>query len=284
METGSNAKSDAGSQEEPKIQGIETPLGAPPKTEDKKPHRITKRWVRTNRISRPRTLAIDVGGTGIKAEILDSQGKPVTERTRVQTPHPATPAAVLGAIQKITDGQGGFERVSVGFPGVVKFGTVLTAPNLSPRWKKFNLGKALHRIYGKPVRVSNDADVQGYGVIRGHGVEMVITLGTGVGSALFVDGKLVPNLELGHHPFIKGKTYEEKLSHAALDAAGKKKWNKRLKKAVRELQLIFNFDRLYLGGGDAKHIDFKLPENVKVVSNQAGLWGGIALWQEASSR
>ena len=157
---------------------------------------------------------------------------------------------------------------------------MFTAPNLGPRWKNFNLAQTLRQKLRRPVRISNDADVQGFGVITGRGVEMVITLGTGVGSALFVDGVLVPNLELGHHPFLKGKTYEEKLSHAALEKAGKKKWNKRLVKAVQELQLIFNYDKLYLGGGNSKHISVKLPPNTKVVSNEAGLWGGIALWRD----
>ncbi|MBZ5552414.1 MAG: ROK family protein [Acidobacteriia bacterium] len=227
-----------------------------------------------------RTLVVDVGGTGIKAEVLNEAGKSLTSRARVPTPQPATPAAVVAEIQKLAKKQGKFNRVSVGFPGVVKEGVVFTAPNLGPRWKNFNLAQTLRQKLRRPVRISNDADVQGFGVITGRGVEMVITLGTGVGSALFVDGVLVPNLELGHHPFLKGKTYEEKLSHAALEKAGKKKWNKRLVKAVQELQLIFNYDKLYLGGGNSKHISVKLPPNTKVVSNEAGLWGGIALWRD----
>lgn len=226
-----------------------------------------------------RTLVVDIGGTGIKAEVLNEKGKSLSSRVRVPTPQPATPPAVVAEIQKLAKKQGKFDRVSVGFPGVVKNGVVFTAPNLGPRWKNFNLVRVLRQKLHRSVRVSNDADVQGFGVITGRGVEMVITLGTGVGSALFVNGVLVPNLELGHHPFFKGKTYEEKLSHAALEKAGKKKWNKRLAKAVQELQLIFNYDRLYLGGGNSKHISIKLPPNTKIVSNEAGLWGGIALWR-----
>ncbi|MBZ5536915.1 MAG: ROK family protein [Acidobacteriia bacterium] len=227
-----------------------------------------------------RTLVIDVGGAGIKAEVLNEKGKSLTPRARVSTPQPATPAAVVAEIQTLAKKQGKFDRVSVGFPGVVKNGLVLTAPNLGERWKNFNLGKILRQKLRQPVRISNDADVQGFGVITGRGVEMVITLGTGVGSALFVNGVLVPNLELGHHPFLKGKTYEEKLSNAALEKAGKKKWNKRLMKAVQQLQLIFNYDRLYLGGGNSKHVLFKLPPNARKISNEAGLWGGIALWRD----
>ncbi len=227
-----------------------------------------------------RILVIDIGGTGIKAEILNEKGKTLNPRARVPTPQPATPAAVMAEIRKLAKKEGKFDRVSVGFPGVVKNVVVITAPNLGPRWKNFDLAKVLRRELRRPVRISNDADVQGFGVISGRGVEMVITLGTGVGSALFVNGVMVPNLELGHHPFLKGKTYEEKLSHAALEKAGKKKWNKRLLKAVQEIQLIFNYDKLYLGGGNSKHISIKLPPNTKVVSNEAGLWGGIALWRD----
>ncbi len=226
-----------------------------------------------------RTLAIDIGGTGLKVIVLDEAGKPLTSRARVATPQPATPHAVLEAIVKLAKSQGHFDRASAGFPGVVKDGVVLTAPNLSPQWKNFHLSKALRQKLRRPVRVCNDADVQGFGVIKGKGVEMMITLGTGVGSALFVDGRLVPNLELGHHPFIKGKTYEEKLGKKALDKVGKKKWNRRLLRAIEELRLIFNYHTLYIGGGNAKFIDFKLPPNTKAVSNQAGLWGGIALWK-----
>lgn len=227
-----------------------------------------------------KTLAVDIGGTGVKVIVLDEAGKPVTERMRVPTPQPATPRAVIAAVQKLAKSQGHFDRVSVGFPGVVKDGVVFTAPNLGPQWKNHPLAKLLRQKLHRPVRVCNDADVQGFGVIKGKGVEMVITLGTGVGSALFVDGRLVPNLELGHHPFLKGKTYEERLGRAALEKAGKKKWNKRLLQAIAQLQLIFNYHTLFIGGGNAKFIDKKLPPNTKIVSNQAGLWGGIALWHD----
>src|SRR2546425_10303233 len=175
-----------------------------------------------------RTLAIDIGGTGIKALILSATGKPLTERARVKTPGPATPAAVMNTIVELAKAHGSFDRVSVGFPGVVRRGITLNAPNLNGKWGGFHLADALTNKLGVPVRVANDADVQGYGVISGEGVELVITLGTGFGSGLFVDGKLVPNLEIGHHPFQKGKTYEDLLSDAALKKVGKRKWNKRV--------------------------------------------------------
>ena len=227
-----------------------------------------------------RTLAIDIGGTGIKALILSATGKPLTERIRVKTPRPATPAAVINTIVELAKQQGEFDRVSVGFPGVVRRGVTVTAPNLNGRWGGYHLADVLTKKLGKPVRVANDADVQGYGVISGEGVELVITLGTGFGSALFVDGKLVPNLELGHHPFQKGKTYEDLLGDAALKKVGKRKWNRRLVRAIQTLERTFNYDRLYIGGGNAARITVKLPENVKIVSNVAGLLGGLALWRD----
>ena len=234
----------------------------------------------TRRSQPLRTLAIDIGGTGIKAVTLSTTGKPLTKRARVKTPRPATPAAVMNTIVELAKAQGSFDRVSVGFPGVVRRGITLNAPNLNGKWGGFHLADALTNKLGVPVRVANDADVQGYGVISGEGVELVITLGTGFGSGLFVDGKLVPNLEIGHHPLQKGKTYEDLLSDAALKKVGKKKWNKRLVRAIQTLDRTFNYDRLYIGGGNAERITVKLPSNVKIVSNAAGLLGGLALWRD----
>ena len=227
-----------------------------------------------------RTLAVDIGGTGIKALVLSATGKPLTERSRIKTPRPATPGAVLTAIVGMAKDQGVFDRVSVGFPGVVRRGVTVTAPNLDGNWRNFKLAEALSKKLGKPARVANDADVQGFGAIEGHGVELVVTLGTGFGSALFLDGKLVPNLEIAHHPFDKGQTYEEKLGDAARKKIGKKKWNKRLLRAIRTLEHAFNYDHLYIGGGNAKKIIVKLPSNIRIVENVAGLLGGIALWRD----
>jgi polyphosphate glucokinase len=224
------------------------------------------------------TLAIDIGGSGIKVLVLDECGQPVTDRNRVETPDPATPDAVLAEILKLSEGSV-FDRVSVGFPGVVRVGKTETAVNLHPEWIGFPLADVLSKHLARPVQVVNDADMQGMGAISKQGVEMVITLGTGVGSALFLQGQLVPNLELGHHPFRKGETYEEQLGRTALEAIGKKRWNARLSKAIGNLSHLFNYDRLYVGGGNTKKIELDLPENVKIVPNVAGLLGGIALWQ-----
>lgn len=227
-----------------------------------------------------RTLAVDIGGSGVKAIVLDISGNPLSDRIRVETPQPPKPQAVMDAIATLAAKQGEFNRVSVGFPGVVTNGITRTAVNLDPDWVRFDLATALSERLGKPVRVANDADVQGLGVVSGKGVELVVTLGTGFGSALFVDGKLVPNLELGHHRFRKGNSYEEQLGRAALEKFGQREWNDRLRKAIAALEALFNYECLYIGGGEAKRITIDLPSNVKIVPNIAGLLGGIALWQD----
>ncbi len=226
-----------------------------------------------------KTLAIDIGGSGIKALLLDQQGEPIGERDRIKTPMPATPEAVMAVLEELAKNQSDFDRVSVGFPGIVRKGVIYTAVNLHPDWQEYDLATQLEKVVGKPVRVANDADLQGMGAISGQGVEMVITLGTGFGTALFTEGHLVPNIEIAHHRFRKSETYEEQLGRVALKRIGSKTWNSRLLKAIDSLSRVLNYDQLYLGGGEVKHIEVELPENVTIVSNTLGLLGGIKLWQ-----
>lgn len=227
-----------------------------------------------------RTLAVDIGGSGVKMMLLDAAGQPSSARLREPTPDPSTPEAILSLISRLSAGVGRFDRASAAFPGVVRGGITETAHNLDPAWIGFALAKELSSLLGKPARAANDADVQGFGAVEGRGVELVVTLGTGFGSALFYEGVLVPNLELAHHVFRKNKTYEDYLGRAALKADGKKKWNRILERALTELRNLFNFDRLYIGGGNAEEITFDLPEDVRVVPNVEGLLGGIALWRD----
>lgn len=227
----------------------------------------------------PYTLAIDIGGSGIKSLLLDGQGNPIGDRLRKATPRPALPSAVLQVIQELAIAHGQFHRLAVGFPGVIRNGTTRRAINLDPAWDDFPLQKVLQDMLGVPVRLANDADVQGLGAIQGKGVELVITLGTGFGSALFINGQLVPNLEMGQHCFRGRDTYEQCLGQVALDRVGIKVWNRRLLKVIASLERLFNYDRLYIGGGNAKKIAVPLPPNVTVVSNDKGLLGGIKLWQ-----
>jgi polyphosphate glucokinase len=229
-----------------------------------------------------RTLAIDIGGTGLKALLLGPDGVALTERVRVESPRPATPQAVLKALWALIEPLGEFDRVSVGFPGIVIDGVIKTAPNLHVEWRGFDLAKALANSLRRPVRVINDAGVQGYGVIEGKGVELVLTLGTGLGCALYVDGHYVPNLELAHHPFGNGKTYEEYVGAKAMRKIGKKKWNRRVQEVIGQILPIWNPAKLYIGGGNSKHLTIGLPSNVMITPNIAGLLGGVALWQDPS--
>ena len=224
------------------------------------------------------TLTIDIGGSGIKGRTFRDATTPISERERVKTPRPAKPEAVIEETAQLMHRLVPFDRVSVGFPGVVKEGIVHTAPNLDGKWEEVDLAGRLQEECGKPVRVVNDADMHGYGAIRGIGLEMMVALGTGVGASLFLNGQLLPNLELGHHPFDKGMTYEERLGQKALDEIGYKEWNRRLEKAVKLLRKIFNFNTLYLGGGNARHIGFKLPPDVIVQPNAIAFVGGVKLW------
>ncbi len=162
------------------------------------------------------TLTIDIGGTGIKMITVDHQGKPTSERLRELTPDPATPDALLALIGAMLEVQPTFDRVSVGFPGVVVRGVTKSAPNL----------------------------------------------------------------ELAHHPFEKGKTYEQRLGDAALDRAGKKRWRQRVARMVRLLDRVFNADLLHIGGGNARKLRAAdLPGSVRVFDNVEGMTGGVRLWQ-----
>lgn len=230
-----------------------------------------------------RILAIDVGGSGLKASVLNAEGELLTERLRIKTPQPCTPEIFMNALGQLVEPlrqSHPFNRVSVGFPGVVRRGVLRTAANLGESLEGFNLAEALEQRFGQPTRVINDADMQGLAVVRGHGVELVITLGTGLGSALFSEGQLGPHLELAHHPFRRGETYEEQVGDAALKEIGPTKWNRRVRRAIRQLRALTSFDHLYIGGGNAKLVD-PLPDNdISIVDNTNGIRGGAWLWRQ----
>lgn len=229
-----------------------------------------------------RILCFDIGGTAIKAQLCDESARAIGDRIRILTPRRATPKAVFAIIEAIAAEHAPFSRVAAGFPGVVKDGIAVTAPNLNRAWHGFDLRRALEKQLGVAARVANDADVQGLGASRGRGLELMITLGTGVGSALINDGILIPNLEMGHHPFRHGETYEEQLGKTALAQIGKRRWNQRVRKMVLQLSHAFNFHMLYIGGGNAKLVRVKLPENVQLISNESGLLGCVRLWYPAT--
>ena len=225
-------------------------------------------------------LSIDIGGTRIKATILDIEGKMLIDYQRVFTPPNAIPENVIDAITDLTKSFQSYTKVSVGFPGYVRRGIVHTAPNLSTeKWKGVDLSMRLSQRLKQPVRVANDADMQGLGIATGQGLEMIVTLGTGFGTALLMDGNLLPHLEIAHHPVSKDRDYDEYIGAKAFDNVGVDRWNNRIKKVIVILKTVFNYDHLYIGGGNSKKINFKPDETITLVSNIDGIKGGAKLWQ-----
>ncbi|MDQ2754543.1 MAG: ROK family protein [Actinomycetota bacterium] len=241
------------------------------------------------------TLAIDIGGTGLKASVLDESGTMIHDRVRVDTPYPLAPDKLITVLSDLVKPLPPFDRTSVGFPGMVRAGRVLSAPHfvspdgpggkptpkLTAAWAAFNLQVAISQEFGKPAKVANDADLQGAAVIKGDGLELVVTLGTGVGTALFYQGKLLPHLEFAHHPLHKDQTYNDVLGEATRKRIGAKKWQKRVADAIDVLRALTFFDHCFLGGGNSARVDFALPADVSLVDNSAGILGGIKLWTVA---
>lgn len=226
------------------------------------------------------TLTIDIGGSKIKACTLTKSGKIQQEYIKIPTPHPANPKNVLATIKKLVS-DFKYDRISAGFPGYVRNGIVYTAPNLgTDYWAGINLAEELMVVLGKPARVINDADLLGLGCVSGKGLEMMITLGTGFGTALYLDGKVLPHLEVAHHPINKGKDYDYYIGEAMYNKIGKRKWNKRMQYVLEIMKTVFNYDRLYIGGGLSKKLDFKLDDNIILVNNIDGINGGVQLWQQ----
>jgi len=225
-------------------------------------------------------LSIDIGGTNIKSCLLSPKGKLLTDFKKTPTPKNSTPEEVLKAIKKLCADFKAFEKVSIGFPGYVKMGIVQTAPNLAEnKWLNVNLAQQVSNLFGKPVRLINDADQQGLGIVSGKGFEIVFTLGTGFGTSLLFDGELLPHLELAHLPINKTDDYDDFIGDRGFHKVGKKEWNKRLQYIIEIYKTVFNYDKLYIGGGNSNEINFTLDKNIKLVSNKDGIKGGAKLWQ-----
>jgi polyphosphate glucokinase len=241
----------------------------------------------------PPTLAIDVGGSGLKAVVLSPDGEMLSERERRETPYPCTPTVLLDELAALVATQPEYGRMSVGFPGAVRRGIVrhVTAfvrpapgeepdPELRELWFGWDIESALSERFDKPVRVANDADVQGCAVISGHGMELVITLGTGVGSAVFFDGALMPHMELSHGRYGDGQSIEVGCGDHERKRVGRHVWQERVLNALDALEEMVLPDHLYVGGGNAKRLDPDvLGPNRTIVPNISGLLGGIALWE-----
>jgi polyphosphate glucokinase len=228
------------------------------------------------------TLAIDIGGTGLKASVLDQDGKMVHDKVWQRTPVDPSPRQMVEDLKALTAPLPPYDRISIGFPGAVRRGNVLTAPHFpNPKWAGFDLAGAVAAALGKPARLGNDADIQGLGVVTGQGIEAVLTLGTGAGTAFFEDGVLAPHMEFAHHPVHGKHDYNGYVGRDALAKVGHKRWNRRVHKVIAILDSLVHFDLLYIGGGNGSKVDGKLGDRVKIVPNEAGITGGIKLWRDA---
>jgi polyphosphate glucokinase len=231
---------------------------------------------------KPLTLAIDIGGTGLKASVVDSAGEMTVPRVRIKTPSPLDPQKLIDALEELVAPLPKTDRISAGFPGVVRAGRIITAPHFDgDDWANFPLAEVLSQRFGKPARVLNDAEVQGLGIIGGKGLEVVLTLGTGVGSAIFVDGRLAPHIELAQHPLRHDMTYNEYVGDAARKSLELDKWRRRVGRMIEAVRILTNYEVLYIGGGNASELDpTELPHSVHLASNDAGITGGIGLWAD----
>jgi polyphosphate glucokinase len=239
-------------------------------------------------------LGIDIGGTGIKgAPVNVETGELVADRLRIDTPHPALPNAVADVVEQIAKHFDYRGPAGVTFPAVIKQGIVYTAANVDKSWIGTNAGELFSQHVGGPVAVVNDADAAGIAEMRfgagkdRKGVTIMITLGTGIGSAVFLDGKLLPNTEFGHLR-IRGKDAESRASERVHEEKklSWKKWSKRLSEFLGEMERLFSPDLFIIGGGVSKKAEKFLPllttkTEVIIVpaqmQNEAGIIGAAYL-------
>jgi polyphosphate glucokinase len=242
------------------------------------------------------TLAVDCGGGGIKANVLDAAGTAHAAPVRVPTPYPLPPTLLVDTVAEIAAGLPPADRATLGMPGMVRHGVVVHTPHYVTRagprtrvvpelvaaWRSFDVRAALGDRLGIPALVLNDAEVHGAGVIASSGVELVLTLGTGLGSALFDGGRLAPHLEWSRAPVRRATTYDAYVGEPERRRLGDGLWSRRVVAVVEGLRPVFWWDRLYLGGGNARRITpsalARLGDDVVVVPNSAALVGGARAW------
>ena len=241
----------------------------------------------------PLTLAIDCGGSGIKGSVVTPTGEMLTERVRIPTTYPFPPEKLIDTIAEIASQLPKADRATVGIPGMVRNGHVIKTPHyiteagpftpvipeLRDTWFGFDVAGAVKQRLGVPTIALNDADVQGFGVITGQGLEMVITLGTGFGTAYYLDGVVGMHLELSQAQVRKDINYDQWVGDLARKEIGNNRWTGRVIKAINIHRDIFLWDRLYLGGGNTKHLVDPMADDVTIVPNVAGIIGGAKAWE-----
>lgn len=232
-----------------------------------------------------RILCIDIGGTALKASVIDSSGKFLVGRLRVATPAKRQPKNIVERLVDLVKPLGRFDHVTIGFPGVVKGGRVISAPHLGTAdWTGFELELVMAKKLGRPVKLLNDADVQGLAAIKGRGLELVCTLGTGLGTSWFRDGELMPHMDLAHFAIEKKNDFDVYIGENTRRMIGNRRWNQRVKRMITMMDTVFCYDRLYLGGGNSRWVNFKPPAKVHLVDNDAGIKGGAFVWTGIKQR
>lgn len=244
----------------------------------------------------PLTLAVDCGGGGIKASVLDAQGTMTAPAVRTATPYPLPPQLLVETIADLAATLPRADRVTVGMPGMIRHGVVIATPHyitkdgprskvlphLEQQWRRFNMRAAIQSYFELPTLVLNDAEVAGAGVITATGLEMIITLGTGLGNAVFDGGRLAPHVEISQGPVRWGLTYDDYVGEHERLRLGDAHWSRRIRRIVTGLRAMYLWDRLYIGGGNSVRITpthrARLGEDVVIVPNDAGLRGGVRAW------
>jgi polyphosphate glucokinase len=233
-------------------------------------------------------LGIDIGGSGIKGALVDvEKGALVGERHRIPTPQPSTPPAVTSVVEEIRSHFDYRGKIGVTFPAVVRHGVTHTAANVDATWIGTDAAGLFSQATGCNVQVLNDADAAGvaemaFGAGREHdGVVFMLTFGTGIGSAVFVDGELLPNSELGHLE-LGGQEVEAWASDRVRKGSdlGWKKWAKRVDQYLQHLEFLFSPDLFIIGGGVSKrsdkffpHLEVSVPVVAAELLNEAGIVG-----------
>lgn len=242
------------------------------------------------------TLAVDCGGGGIKASVVDERGTLIAPARRTPTPYPLPPELLVQTVADLAGVLPAATRVTMGMPGMIRHGIVIATPHyitrdgprsrvlpeLVERWDHFDMGRAIRDTLHLPTIVRNDAEVAGAGVITGTGLEMIITLGTGLGNAVFDGGKLAPHVEVSQGFVRWGLTYDDYIGEHERLRLGDAHWSRRVRRIVDGLRPMYMWDRLYLGGGNSKRITAsnlsRIGEEVVVVPNDAGIVGGVRTW------
>lgn len=232
------------------------------------------------------SLGIDIGGTGIKGAPVDLiRGRLLDERCRLLTPHPATPEAVSKVVGHVVEHFAWRDTIGCTFPAIVRKGVTLTATNVDAAWIGTDAARVLGAAAGHAVTVINDADAAGlaetrFGAARGNpGVVLMLTFGTGIGSALFIDGHLVPNMQLGHLE-VDGKNGELRASDAVRQKQDLswKRWAKRVNRYLEEVETVCVPELIVIGGGVSKNADEFLPRlkaRARIVAAALGNDAGI---------